>query len=105
MYRISERIREQARKNPKTIVFPEPGDSRVAEAVEIIKKEGIAKPLPLSMDNVEPEKQEEFANVFYDKKQVKGVTFEEARELMENPLYYAAMMTREGKADGYKLVT
>ena len=98
---IIQNLRERAKKNPKVIVFPEADDERVVEAVEYIKKEGIAKPLLLTQDNLEPEKQEEFANLFFDRKQIKGVTFEEARELMENPLYYGTMMTRYGYADGF----
>ena len=94
-------MRERAKKNPKVIVFPEADDDRIVEAVEYIEKEGIAKPLLLTQDNLDPEKQEEFANLFFERKQVKGVTFEEARELMENPLWYGAMMTRYGYADGF----
>jgi len=95
---IVNKIREIAKSNSKVIVFPEADDERVLEAVERIKEEGIAKPLLLTQDNLDPEKQEEFANLFFERKQVKGVTFEEARELMENPLYYAAMMARYGYA-------
>jgi phosphate acetyltransferase len=98
---IINRLRERAKKDPKTIVFPEADDERVVEAVKYIEKKGIAKPLLLTHDNLEPEKQEEFANIFYERKQVKGVSFEEARELMENPLYYAAMMIKYGHADGF----
>ena len=98
---VVQSLRERAKKDPKVIVFPEADDERVIEAVEYIKKEGIAKPLLLTQDNLEPEKQEEFANLFFERKQVKGVTFEEARELMENPLCYGAMMARYGYADGF----
>ena len=98
---VIQKIREKAKLNPKVIVFPEANDERVLEAVERIKEEGIAKPLLLTQDNLEPDKQEEFANLFFERKQVKGVTFEEARELMENPLYYGVMMARYGYADGF----
>ena len=98
---VIQNLRERAKKNPKVIVFPEADDDRIVEAVEYIEKEGIAKPLLLTQDNLDPEKQEEFANLFFERKQVKGVTFEEARELMENPLWYGAMMTRYGYADGF----
>ncbi len=101
MESVVQNLRERAKKNPKVIVFPEANDERVVEAVERIKNEGIAKPLLLTQDNLEPEKQEEFANLFFERKQVKGVTFEEARELMENPLCYGTMMTRYGYADGF----
>lgn len=98
---IISRLRERAKKNPKTIVFPEASDDRIIEAMKYIEKEGIANPLLLTHDNLDPEKQEEFANAFYERKHVKGVSFEEARELMENPLYYASMMIRHGYADGF----
>ena len=98
---IIERIRDHARQNPKKIIFPENNDERVLEAIKYIEKERIAIPILLTHDNLEPEKQEEFANIFYERKQAKGVTFEEARELTENPLYYAAMMVKQGYADGF----
>ena len=101
MEKIIQDIRARAKANPRKIVFPEANDERVVEAVEYVRKEGIAIPLLLSHDNLEPEKQEEFANIFYERKEARGVTLEEARELMENPLYYAAMMVRYGYADGF----
>ncbi len=101
MEKIISGLRERAKKDPKKIIFPEASDERIIKAVEYIKKENIAIPLLLTHDNLEPEKQEEFANIFYERKQVKGITLEEAREIMENPLYYAAMMVRVGYADGF----
>jgi len=101
MYDLIGQLRERAKREPKKIVFPESADERVVEAVKYIEQSGIASPLLLTHDNLEPEKQEEFANIFFERKQVKGITFEEARELTENPLYYAAMMVKQGYADGF----
>lgn len=98
---VIKNLRETAKKNPKRIIFPEAGDERVVEAVKYIKEEKIAIPELLTHDNLEPEKQEEFANIFHERKSVKGMSFEEAREMMENPLYYAAMMVKSGYADGF----
>jgi len=98
---IVYKLRQRAKQDPKVIAFPESDDERVLEAVKIIKEENIAKPLLLTQDNLDSEKQEEFANIYFERKQVKGVTFEEARELMENPLYYGAMMAKKGYADGF----
>jgi phosphate acetyltransferase len=98
---IVKNLREQAKKDPRKIVFPEAGDERVVEAVEYINKEKIAKALLLTHDNLEVEKQEKYANIFHERKKVKGVSFEEARELMENPLYYAAMMVKYDGVDGF----
>lgn len=101
MHARIERLRQKAKENPKRIVFPESNDKRVLEAVEYIEKERLAIPLLLTHDNMETERQEEFANIFYERKQVKGISLEEAREMAEQPLYYAAMMTKFGYADGF----
>ena len=101
MDEIFVKLREKAKKAPKRIVFPEAEDERIIEAVKYIRQEKIAEPLVLTQDNLEADRQEEFANLFFERKQAKGVTHEEARELMENPLYYASMMTRYGYADGF----
>ena len=101
MERVIQKLRDRAKADPRVIVFPESDDERVVEAVKRIEAEGIAKPLLLTQDNLEGERQEEFANIFFERKQAKGVTFEEARELMENPLYYAAMLVRYGYAEGF----
>ncbi len=101
MERIIEKIRQEAKKNPKIIAYPEPNDERILEAVKYIEKEKIAYPLLLTHDNMDSKKQEEFANIYYEKKKLKGITYEEARELMEDPLYYAAMLVEEGGADGF----
>ncbi|MCF7907492.1 MAG: phosphate acetyltransferase [Candidatus Omnitrophica bacterium] len=100
MDEIIKKLWGRAKSDPKVIVFPESQDERVIEAVKRIEQEKIAKPLLLTPDNLKPEHQEEFASIFFERKKAKGVTFEEARELMNNPLYYGAMMTRYGSADG-----
>ncbi|UCG35417.1 MAG: phosphate acetyltransferase [Candidatus Omnitrophota bacterium] len=101
MNAIIEKLRSRAQKDPKIIVFPEADDDRIVEAVHYIGKEKIARPLLLTHDNLDPEKQEEFANIFFERKEVRGVTFEEAREVMEDPLNYAVMMVKQGYADGF----
>ncbi|MFA6281558.1 MAG: phosphate acyltransferase [Candidatus Omnitrophota bacterium] len=98
---IIAKIRETAKQNPKKIVFPENSDERVLEAIKYIEKEKIAVPIILTPEDLDPKWQEDFANFFYERNQVKGMTLEEARELAENPLYYAAMMVRRGFADGF----
>jgi len=98
---IIYKLREEAKKNPRRIVFPESSDERVIKAVEYIQKEKIAYPILLTSDNMDIAKQEEFANFYYEIKKDKGVVFEEVRELMENPLYYACMMVKLGYADGF----
>ena len=101
MLEIIQTLRKKAQESPKTIVFPESQDERVIEAIKCIEKEKIATPLLLSSDNIDVNKQDEFANVFYERKKAKGITFEEAREIMEDPIYYAAMLVGSGYADGF----
>lgn len=98
---IVENIRIRAKENPQKIIFPESDDERVVEAVEYIKREKIAIPILLTQDNIDIHKQEEFANLYYERKKEREISFEEARELMENPLYYGAMLLYSGYADGF----
>lgn len=94
-------IREKARKNPKIIALPEFADKRVTEAVRIIESENIARPLLLSPDKIDPGEKERYIGEFYELRKAKGITVDEARKLFEDPLWYAAMLTREGKVDGF----
>lgn len=101
MREIAKNLRDRARRDPRKIVFPEAEDERVIEAVEYINREKIANALLLTNDNLEVEVKEEFAEIIYERRQAKGVTFEEARELVENPLYYAAMLIKYKGYDGF----
>jgi phosphate acetyltransferase len=101
MQEIIAQLRERAKRAPKRFVFPEAEDGRVLEAVKYIDKEKIAYPYLLTAANIESERQEEFATLFYEYNQRKGINFNQAKELMGNPLYYAAMMVRCGEADGF----
>ena len=94
------KIRETARKKFKTIVLPEYNDARVVEASKILEQEGIAKPLLLTPDKIDPKEKERYIAEFYRMRKAKGVQLDAVRKLFEDPLYYAAMMTREAKADG-----
>jgi len=95
-----EKIRRKAASNLKTIILPEHDDTRVLEAIKIIEKEGIAKVILLSPDKIDPGEKERYIDQFYQIYKVKDYTLEAVRELFKTTLYYAAMMTREGKADG-----
>ncbi len=101
MKEVVKELRERAKKDLRRIVFPEAGDERIIEAVEYINKEKIAKALLLTHDNFESEIKEEFANIIHERRQAKGVSFEEARELVEDPLYYAAMLVKYKGYDGF----
>ena len=46
------------------------------------------------------EKLEDYANTLYELRKHKGMTPEQARETIKNPLYWAVMMVKKGEVDG-----
>jgi phosphate acetyltransferase len=98
---IIARIRARAKTKLKTIVLPEIEDKRVQEAAKIIEKEGVTKVLLFGRGMLEKTKQEEYAQKYYELRKLKGISLDDARETLEDPLYYAAMMTHSGEIDGF----
>lgn len=94
------KIRQRAKEKLKTIILPEYYDSRVVEAAGLIEKEGIAKVIMLTKDKIDPREKERYINEFYQIHKAKDMELDQVRELFEDTLYYAAMMTAEGKVDG-----
>ncbi len=94
------RIRQQAQKIIKTIVLPEYEDERTLEAARIIEKEKLAKPLVLTPDMIDKNELDRYIQEYYELYQSKGIDLDTVKKLFSDNLYYAAMMTREGKADG-----
>ena len=116
-----EIIKEKASKDIKTIVLQEATDIRVLKATEIINKEKFAKVVLigneaevnklLKENNInigntkiinpeKSEKKEEYANTLYELRKAKGMTKEQAEELILNPVYYGMMMVKLDEADG-----
>ena len=114
-------IKLRAKKEIKTIVLPEAEDLRTLKAVDIIAKDEFCKivlvgnkndTLKLAEENdldiskaeiIDPNESEdynEFANTLYELRKHKGMTEEEAKELMKTPVFYGMMMIKLGKADG-----
>lgn len=96
-----KKIRLKAKEKLRTIALPEYDDKRIIEAAQIIEKEGIAKVLVLTKDKICTESQERYIQGFFELRQSKGLDIKEAKKMFEDPLYYAAMLTREGKVDGF----
>lgn len=116
-----EEIKERAKKEIKTIVLPEAEDIRVLKAAEQITKEGFAKVIlvgntnkiqeqaqkeninieNIKITNPENSKQKDkYANALYELRKEKGMTIEQANELVLNPVYYGMMMVKTEEADG-----
>ncbi|MFA6358078.1 MAG: phosphate acyltransferase [Candidatus Omnitrophota bacterium] len=94
------KIRKQAQKKLKNIVLPEYDDKRTIEAARIIHQEGIAVPLILTPDLIDKDVLERYIEEYYKLYQSKDIDLNIVKKLFSDNLYYAAMMTREGKTDG-----
>ncbi len=107
----------RAKADKKTIVLPEGNDIRTLKAAEAILAEGIADPIVLGdadditaagcnlegariVDFRTSELREPYAEKLAELRAAKGMTLEQALELMDNELYFGMMMVKMGEADG-----
>ena len=112
-------LKARAKSDLKTIVLPEGEDKRTIRAAAIVKAEGYAKTImlgnPDKINKIAAEEgidiagieiidpscgNEEFAQIFAELRKNKGVTIDEARETVKDPLYYGVMMVKTGQVDG-----
>ncbi len=114
-------IKQRAKREIKTIVLPESNDLRVLQAVDSILKEKFANIIligdkkeidKLTNENniningvkiIDPnnfEKHEEYAKALYELRKTKGITLEQAKELLLNETYLGMMLVKQGDADG-----
>lgn len=118
---FSEKMKNIAKSVQKRLVLPEGTELRTLKAAEIILKEELASQVFLVGDEdkikevalangvslegltiedpKKSEKIEEFATEYYNLRKAKGMTEEKAREVIVNPLFWGAMMTRLSYAD------
>jgi phosphate acetyltransferase len=116
-----EDIKQRARKEIKKIVLPEASDLRTIKAAAMALKEEYAEIVligdenqinKLSKDNnldiskatiVDPLKSEKskiYAEKLYELRKEKGMTEEQAKELVKNEVYFGMMMVKLEEADG-----
>ena len=116
-----EQIKERAKTEIKTIVLPEATDIRILEAAQIVRNEGYAKVILIGneeevkkianekkiniegtkiIDPSKSEKTEKYANELYELRKAKGMTEEQARQLVLDPVYFGMMMVKLNEADG-----
>ncbi len=113
----------KAKSNPKRVVFAEADTYKILKAAQIVKDEGIARPILLGdvnkiqklieennidlvdvpiidpRDSAQADKRNLFAHHLYEKRQRKGTTLHEARKLMNERNYFGSMMVQDGDAD------
>lgn len=115
---ILEQIIEKAKLKSGKIVLPETLlDERVMKAVELIverkisevvvfgkpsdySKEVAESPLVTIIDIDNFKDIDAFVNALYEKRKNKGLTIEQARELLKQPIYFAMMLVDQKYADG-----
>ena len=115
-----DEIKARAKADKKTIILPETEDERTYKAAEAVLKEGIADLILIGnkediekkkgtydisgakiVDPAENDKTEAYIAKLVELRQKKGMTEEQARELlMSNYIYYGVMMVKMGDADG-----
>lgn len=118
-----EEIKNRAKEDKKTIILPEAEDKRVLEAASKVIKQGFAKVILLGdeekikedssknkidLDGVgiinplTSDKKEEYKQKLYELRKNKGMTLEQAEELLKEPIYFGMMMLKDenSKADG-----
>ena len=116
-----EEIKEKAKQNLRTIVFPEGDERRTVQAAAILQKEGLVCPILLGKPGAiraaaeqtgadisgipltDPEqspKLTEYTELLYELRKAKGLTREAAAQLALDPMYFGMLMVRQGAADG-----
>jgi len=118
---VFQRIIEKAKADPRRIVFPEAESEKILRAAQVLREEGIAKPVLIGESErilaaaencgvphegweiVSPadfEALDSYADELYELRQRKGCTRQGAYELLSNGTSFGAMMVRRGDADG-----
>lgn len=116
-----DQITARAAKNIKTIALPEGSDERTIAAAADVVKRGFAKvivmgdeaklrPLldkyhlkaaDINLTNPATDPRlEEFAGFLYELRKAKGMTMEQARQIVRDEVYFATVMVKKGLADG-----
>ncbi len=114
-------ITSKAKQNPQRVVFAEADTYKILKSAQIVRDEGIAKPILLGnrekiqkliqehqlelgdMPIIDPREDsdnlESFGELFFRKRARSGFNIYEARKIMKERNYYGAMMVETGQAD------
>ena len=119
---LLQQICERAKNNKQRIVLPEALEERTLRAADKVLADGLANLILIGNPDeiakksaewglthtseatiIDPEnndKSEEYAQLLTDLRKKKGMTIEQARELVKNPLYLGCMIIKTEGADG-----
>ncbi|MBN1924496.1 MAG: phosphate acetyltransferase [Prolixibacteraceae bacterium] len=118
---LIQKIRKNAAKNPMRIVLPEGNEERMLKAAHIVLEEKIARLIMLGnpeeikaeaqklgvdignatlVDPLTDERRDLYADMMVEIRKSKGLTKDQALELLNDPLCFGPMMIKNGDADG-----
>jgi len=118
---ILDQIRQRAASNPQHIVLPEGEDPRTVMAAGTAARQRVARITILGnedkvraaarqagtdlsgldlIDHQRASDLEKMVSLLYEGRRAKGMTIDEARNALRDPLYYGDLMVRAGGADG-----
>jgi malate dehydrogenase (oxaloacetate-decarboxylating)(NADP+) len=121
--KLMRNMANKAKTNPKRVVFTEGDNYKTLKAVQVLRDEGICKPVLLGkkdkilelmrensidlgdtqiIDTYLDEQEDlrlEFADILWKKRQRRGLTLFEAQRLMRDRNYFGAMMVETGVVD------
>jgi malate dehydrogenase (oxaloacetate-decarboxylating)(NADP+) len=123
--KLVDDIRIKACQQPKRIVLADAGNFKVLKAAHLVHQERIAIPVLLGneeeirklgnqysldlngitiIDNYsqkEEERRKNYAQILFEKRKRKGMTYNDALEKIRDPNYFGVMMVETGDADGF----
>ncbi|HLM01369.1 MAG TPA: phosphate acyltransferase, partial [Pyrinomonadaceae bacterium] len=118
---ILEKIRRRAAANPQHVVLPEGEDARTVQAAEMCARDRIARVTLIGSEEkireaarasnanlngvriLDHRKASDFGKIaqfYHELRRAKGVTLEEAEQVVKDPLFYGNLLVRLGQADG-----
>jgi len=119
--KLLRNITIMAKNSPKRVVFADAENYKILRAAQIVKDECIATPILLGdvdkikriiketeldlgeVEILDPHKgtkrSEDYAHYYFGKRQRRGITLFDARQLMADSNYYGACMVQFGEAD------
>ena len=121
-----ESIKQRAKEDIKTIILPEAEDKRVLEAASKVINQGFAKIILLGdeqqieedskkynidlsgvtiINPLKSEKRQQYIEKLYELRKHKGLTIEQAEELLKQPIYFGMMMLKDENSEADGLVS
>lgn len=98
MSQVIDQLRDRSKQRNARIVLPETGDPRTQAAREQMERDGLGQIIWIEDPATDPRFDEVAAHV-HARRQHKGVTTEQAREIAKQPLIFGAGLVATGHAD------